>query len=45
MLKNKMQQALNDQLNAEMYSAYLYPSMEAYFRSIALNEFTTWMRV
>ncbi len=25
MLKGNMQQALNDQLNAEMYSAYLYP--------------------
>jgi len=45
MLKDKMQQALNDQLNAEMYSAYLYLSMEAYFRSISLNGFATWMRV
>ena len=45
MLKDKMQQALNDQLNAEMYSSYLYLSMEAYFRSISLNGFATWMRV
>jgi len=45
MLKDKMQQALNDQLNAEMYSAYLYLSMEAYFRSSSLNGFATWMRV
>ena len=45
MVKEKMQQALNDQLNAELYSAYLYLSMEAYFRSISLNGFATWMRV
>jgi len=45
MLKERMQQALNDQLNAEMYSSYLYLSMEAYFRSISLNGFATWMRV
>ena len=45
MLKERIQQALNDQLNAEMYSSYLYLSMEAYFRSISLNGFATWMHV
>ncbi len=44
MLKKKMQKALNQQINAEMYSAYLYLSMESYFQSISLGGFATWMR-
>jgi ferritin len=45
MLKKKMLKALNDQINAEMFSSYLYLSMEAYFQSISLKGFATWMRV
>ncbi len=45
MLNEKMQKALNEQLNAEMYSSYLYLSMAAYFQSINLSGFATWMRV
>jgi ferritin len=45
MLNEKMEKALNDQLNAEMYSSYLYLSMASYFQSINLNGFATWMRV
>ena len=44
MLKKKMQKALNEQINAEMYSAYLYLSMESYFQSISLGGFAAWMR-
>ncbi len=33
MLSGKMQRALNGQLNAELYSAYLYWSMAAYLKS------------
>ena len=33
MLKPKMQEALNEQLNAELFSSYLYLSMAAYFES------------
>jgi ferritin len=40
-----MQQKLNDQLNAELYSAYLYLSMSAYFESSDLDGFANWMRV
>jgi ferritin len=43
MLSEKMQQALNDQVNAEFYSAYLYLSMHAYFKSINLDGFANWM--
>jgi len=45
MISNKMEEALNGQINAELYSAYLYLSMEAYFESVSLPGFATWMRV
>jgi len=44
MLKDKMLKALNEQINAEMYSSYLYLAMEAYFQSNSLTGFATWMR-
>ena len=45
MLSEKMQTALNGQLNAELYSSYLYLSMNAYFKSINLDGFANWMNV
>ena len=45
MINTKMEEALNGQLNAELYSAYLYLSMAAYFESADLPGFATWMRV
>jgi ferritin len=45
MLSEKMQEALNKQTNAELYSSYLYLSMSAYFQSINLGGFGNWMRV
>jgi ferritin len=45
MIKDKIQDALNKQLNAELYSSYLYLSMAAYFESINLKGFANWMRV
>ncbi|WP_028317794.1 ferritin-like domain-containing protein [Desulfobulbus elongatus] len=44
MLKKKMLKAFNDQINAEMYSSYLYLAMEAYFQSISLKGCANWMR-
>ena len=44
MISKKMQNALNEQVNAEFYSAYLYLSMVAYFESINLPGFANWMR-
>lgn len=45
-MSNKvLEKALNEQLNAEMYSAYLYLSMSAYFSDIGLDGFANWMRV
>ena len=43
MLVEKMQKALNGQLNAELYSSYLYLSMNAYFKSVNLDGFANWM--
>jgi len=45
MLSKKMEKALNDQINAELYSAYLYLSMASYFESANLKGFANWMRV
>ena len=45
MISKKMVKALNDQVNAEFFSAYLYLSMEAYFKSLNLNGFANWMMV
>jgi ferritin len=45
MISKKMEKALNEQVNAEMFSAYLYLSMEAYFKSLNLTGFANWMRV
>lgn len=39
-----MNDALNEQINAEWYSAYLYLSMEGYFESLNLPGFANWMR-
>jgi ferritin len=44
MISKKMENALNGQVNAEMYSAYMYLSMESYFKSLNLNGFANWMR-
>jgi len=45
MLSKKMEKALNEQVNAEMYSAYLYLSMSAYFEDQNLSGFANWMHV
>lgn len=44
MISKKIEQALNDQINAEFYSAYLYLSMQAYFESANLAGCATWMK-
>jgi ferritin len=45
MINKKVETAINKQINAEIYSAYLYLSMNAYFHSINLPGFANWMRV
>lgn len=45
MLKPKIQDALNEQLNAELFSSYLYLSMAANFQSLSLDGMAHWMRI
>lgn len=44
MMSQKMQDALNAQINAEWYSAYLYLAMNSYFTSVNLVGMASWMR-
>ena len=44
MLSEKILKALNDQINAEMYSHYIYLAMAAYFEEESLKGFGGWMR-
>jgi ferritin len=43
MIGKKMEQALNVQINAELYSSYLYLAMAAYFESVNLGGLASWM--
>ncbi len=45
MLSQKLQEAFNRQINAELHSAYLYLSMAAYFESNDLKGMAHWMTV
>ena len=43
MLKEKVLQAINQQINNEYYSAFLYLSMSAWFQGKGLPGFANWM--
>ena len=45
MIGKKMQDAINEQIQAEMFSSYLYLSMSAYFHSINMGGMANWMKV
>ena len=45
MIDKEIEEAINKQINEEMYSAYLYLSMAAYFEHIGLKGFANWMYV
>ena len=45
MINKKMEDALNAQLNAELYSSYLYLSMSAALARMGLPGFAQWMRI
>ena len=45
MINKKLEVALNEQINAEFYSAYLYLSMSAYLDTINFGGFANWMLV
>ena len=43
-MNKKIETAINNQINAEIYSAYLYLAMAAYFDSVSLPGFAHWMK-
>jgi ferritin len=45
MLSEKMEAALNQQINEELYSAYIYLAIAAYFYDQNLDGFANWMRI
>lgn len=45
MLSTKMEEALNEQLNKELYSAYLYLAMSAHSTHVGLPGFANWFMV
>ena len=45
MLNEKIQKEMNDQLQRELESAYIYLSMAAYLDSVTLPGFAQWMKV
>lgn len=45
MISEKMQEAINKQINAEMYSAYLYLSMSAWCSDKNLEGFAQWLKI
>ncbi len=45
MIKQSIRDAMNEQINAEMYSAYLYFAMAAHFEDQNLDGFAQWMKV
>ena len=44
-ISKKMQDAINQQIQAEFYSAYIYLSMSAYFETLNLSGIASWLRV
>lgn len=44
-MNRKIQDAFNDQINAELYSSYLYLSMSAWFESQSLRGMAQWMKM
>ena len=45
MISQKIQDAINDQINFEIYSSYIYFSMSSFFESKNLEGMAKWMRV
>ncbi len=44
-IKDKITKAINKQINAELYSSYLYLAMAAYFEAKNWSGFANWMKV
>ena len=45
MINRKVEEAINEQINAELYSAYIYLSMASWFDSMNLGGMAHWMNL
>lgn len=45
MISNTINETLNEQINKEFYSGYLYLSMSAHLKELGLNGFASWTRL
>ena len=45
MIRKSIQDAINDQINKELYSSYLYLAMSTYYAESNLSGFASWMKV
>ncbi len=45
MISDKMQNAINEQINYELFSSYLYLSMSSYLESVDLPGFANWHKI
>ncbi len=45
MLNKKIQDAFNDQINAELFSSYLYLAMAAHFEDTSMKGMARWMKL
>lgn len=45
MIDKKLENAFNDQINKEFYSAYLYLAMKTYFEEMNLKGFVNWFDI
>ena len=45
MISNTINEILNEQINKEFYSGYLYLSMSAHLKELGLNGFASWTRI
>lgn len=44
-MNERIRSAVNEQINAELYSSYLYLSMASYFKRLSLEGFARWMEI
>ncbi len=45
MINEKLEKAVNEQINKELYSSYLYLSMASYLADLGLMGFANWMKI
>ncbi|MFH0984063.1 MAG: ferritin [Candidatus Omnitrophota bacterium] len=45
MISEKMNKAINEQINKELFSAYIYTGMAAYAASLSLNGIANWFQI